>query len=107
MTTDREKEVNRLKQSRRNAVLNLVAKRLGFSSWSNFGREFYDKLSTLPKDATEAQVNAEIDLIVSLALEHIFHNATKQKTPDDELSAVLKAHPISRKWNYKPKKPTP
>jgi len=106
MTTEHEKEINRLKQSRRNAYLNLTAKRAGFSSWSNFGKQFTEALATLPAGASESQVNAEIETILTAALAAV-QLTSKKNTPDADLSDVFEKTPRLRNWVVKKRQPTP
>jgi hypothetical protein len=97
MTTD-PKEINRLKQSRRNALLNIAGRRMGYTSWSNFGTKFSEALAALPPGATEAQVNAELETIITAAFVALAGNDTKKNTPDKELSDVFEKTPRLRTW---------
>lgn len=87
-------ELNRRKQTRRNAKLNLAAHRMGFPSWSTFGKAFVTAINDLP-NATEQQINAAIKRILADALKAIPKGADE---PDAELERITQAIPRLRKW---------
>lgn len=100
MTTDREKEVNRLKQSRRNALLNLAAQRMGFTNWRKFESTFTNNLAAIPADATGEQVNASIrEIVANLSVITV---ETPSKT-DKELASIAAKYPRLRRWVIKKK----
>ena len=90
-----KKEINRRKQNRSQARKNLAAKRMGYSSWSNFGKQFSEALLFLEKNnATEAQVNATVKVILLRSAKAILLGDSKEI--DKELQELVKAHPRLR-----------
>ncbi len=87
------KEINRRKTNRRTAILNLVAGRMGYDSWSNFGKQFLENIYPIEGKATEAQVNAIVKVILLRSAKAVLHGNGEF---DAELQAVLEAHPRLR-----------
>jgi hypothetical protein len=92
-----KKEINRRKQNRSEARKNLAASRMRYSSWSNFGKQFSEALIHLEMtNATEAQVNATIKVILLRSAKAILPG---EKDTDTELQDLSKAHPrLREKW---------
>jgi hypothetical protein len=90
------KEINRRKANRSEARKNLAARRMGYSSWSNFGKQFSEALIRLEKtNATEAQVNATVKVILMRSAKAILHG---ENEIDKGLQELTKSHPRLRKW---------
>lgn len=89
----RVKEINRRKTNRRTAILDLVAERMGYDSWSNFGKQFLENIYPIEGVATEAQVNAIVKVILLRSAKAVLHGSDEF---DAELQEVLEAHPRLR-----------
>lgn len=90
-------KVNRDKQTRFRARLDLAARRMQFTSWQDFQKAFSSRLLDLElQGATEMQVNASIRVILTRAIKSL---KTGERKRDDELSQVTNKAPRSRmKW---------
>ena len=92
-----KEEINRRKQARLRARLDLVARRMGFASWGDFGKKFSQKLLELEVGkATEHQVNGAIKFLMLRAMKAIKDGDKKM---DTELQEVTDSAPrIRENW---------
>lgn len=92
-----KEEINRNKQTRLRARLDLVARRMGLTSWGDFGKKFSQKILELEKGkASERQVNGAIKFLMLRAMKQIPEGTSKV---DTELQEVADSAPrIRENW---------
>lgn len=92
-----KEEINRNKQARLRARLDLVAHRMGLLSWGDFGKKFSQKILELEKGkASERQVNGAIKFLMLRAMKQIPEGTSKV---DTELQEVADSAPrIRENW---------
>jgi hypothetical protein len=89
-----QKEINRNKQIRRRAPLDMCARRMGHKSWSNFGSKLRARIILLEETGTEAEVNAAI---MGILADSLFEIKAGRKIRDKELKKIVADNPRLRK----------